>query len=351
MLFVIEKKIKSINFIKGVTIVELMISMVLGLLLINSVMTLYLNQRSSYYLSDQAIYVNNDARFISDLIGRDIRAVGDFGCTSAEKLMNVLNNTIFDPGDLRVISAFQRVSDIPNTIPGREVLTALNPVSGTPILMFKGSYGWQTYLDSGMATNTSPIKVKDNELKNFSKGDVVAISNCKQSSIFEVTNVNLNGLSHDAGVFPTAANGNSTGMIHIEPYAKGADIVRLDIIFYVIGNPSDGRPKGLYRISGTQNYAQLITDKLDNWNVKFKLDLNQDMVIDNNLIDINAMSATDWRNISSVYIEAVLRSSKILPNVKNSQRMKYYFNGEEETANDNHFYSSVSFETRLRNFK
>lgn len=64
----------------GLSLVELMIAMLLGIILTTGVMQVYLGTSQSYRLTDAVAYGQENIRFASSMMQRDIRGAGGVGC-------------------------------------------------------------------------------------------------------------------------------------------------------------------------------------------------------------------------------------------------------------------------------
>jgi len=64
----------------GFSLVELMISLVLGLILTLGVTQIYLSSSDTYRLTDGLARIQENARFASEFLGREIREAGGDGC-------------------------------------------------------------------------------------------------------------------------------------------------------------------------------------------------------------------------------------------------------------------------------
>jgi len=75
---------------RGITIVELMISMVLSLILIGGVIQVVTTSQSSYRQLVQQARLQETAKLAMDYIVRDIRMVGYWGCNANNKCCQLL---------------------------------------------------------------------------------------------------------------------------------------------------------------------------------------------------------------------------------------------------------------------
>lgn len=67
---------------RGVTLIELMVALVLALLIVAAVGYVYLQGSQGFRVQDGQSRMQEDARFIIDTVGRDVRVAGAFGCNS-----------------------------------------------------------------------------------------------------------------------------------------------------------------------------------------------------------------------------------------------------------------------------
>src|SRR5690349_21027647 len=77
---------------KGMTLVELMVAMVLGLVIIGGVIGVMLANKRSYSTNQGLAQVQETARTAFELMARDIRQAGGNGCDSPARTSNLLNS-------------------------------------------------------------------------------------------------------------------------------------------------------------------------------------------------------------------------------------------------------------------
>ena len=73
----------------GVSLVELMIAITLGLVAVGAAMAIYLANRKSFALVEGVARVQENARFAVDMLGRDIREAGNAVCGGALTPVNI----------------------------------------------------------------------------------------------------------------------------------------------------------------------------------------------------------------------------------------------------------------------
>lgn len=65
---------------RGFSLVELMVAMVLGLAIVVAVSYIFLQSRTGYRVQDGSTRMQEDIRFVQDIMTRDLRSSGFFGC-------------------------------------------------------------------------------------------------------------------------------------------------------------------------------------------------------------------------------------------------------------------------------
>ena len=78
---------------RGLSLVELMISITLGMVAVAGAISIYLANRSSYKLVEGAARVQENARFAVEFLGRDLREAGGIVCGGNLVQENVLDST------------------------------------------------------------------------------------------------------------------------------------------------------------------------------------------------------------------------------------------------------------------
>lgn len=90
---------------KGVTLVELMIALVLGVVLMLGLLEVFASAKQTYRVSEALARVQESGRFATDFLQRDLRMAGHMGCLNDQA--RALNNpstysTTFVPGSQRM---------------------------------------------------------------------------------------------------------------------------------------------------------------------------------------------------------------------------------------------------------
>jgi len=78
---------------RGVTLVELMVALALGLLVTVALLKVYIDASRMYRFNEGLARLQENGRFALEFIRRDARAAGFWGCNSNATLSNVVSST------------------------------------------------------------------------------------------------------------------------------------------------------------------------------------------------------------------------------------------------------------------
>lgn len=244
----------------GFTLVELMVSLVLGLIVIGGVISVFLSNQQSYRTNQALGEVQDNSRIAFELMARDIRDAGLTGCGNTGRVADVLNNGPTGGGA-------DWWANWGNAIVGFDAgtadpaITAGMParVAGTDSFELIGADG------SGLSivkhNATAATFFINAATTNIQQGDIIIVCDPDHAAITQVTNYNASNTSlvHNTGTgnpgncskglgFPTSCttNGNSY------TFGQNSQIAELNATDWYIGTNSVGG-RSLYRISLVNN--------------------------------------------------------------------------------------------------
>lgn len=262
---------------RGLTLIELMISITIGLFMVGAIGYLYLTSRGAYRSNAALSRVQEDGRFGLDTLMHDARAVGDIGCNAAATVHGA--GVLALPGDAvsgqRVFSGpatelygvdasgYQfsgatsnfvaptgAVPPAPPWIAG-DVVQMVIPTS-KPVAITADV----TATAAALADNTALLR----------QGDVLLLANCVNAALATVTTTPVGTgpvtVQINANPLPPAAVPQLTVATH-------ASAQRVDAVTYYVGQ-FPGRPwPALYRYSATYNTAEEVVDHVENMSVLY----------------------------------------------------------------------------------
>jgi type IV pilus assembly protein PilW len=242
---------------RGITLVELMIGMVIGLILMSAVFNIFLSSKRAYRTTEELGRIQENARYALQTLTKDLRMVNYMGCFGeVNKTDNVIDSK--KPIDTGVsyfdnpITGYDAQS---NTGTGTSDWTPNLPsyfssgqsIAGSDILVIQRAVPFSTpeIGSLNMTTSSGPIEIGSNPPSSdtIKARDTLVISDCEDSDIFMVddnfdgTSVPVN-ISHNSTV--NTSNSLSTS------YPPNAKLMRMVMNGYYVGTNTDGN-RALYR--------------------------------------------------------------------------------------------------------
>lgn len=201
--------------IRGVSLIELMVALVLGLIVTGSALTLFLTNQQTFVATENLGRVQENARVAFELMARDVRAAAGNVCgATAENTVNVLDPTGSDYGWFANFAGGLQGYDGANGFPDAPSGTDAAHVesqraAGTDAIELKSSLSSGVTIEDHDATSSAQFKVNtvDHDLND---GDVVMACDANHAAIFQVTNASPG--TNDTVVHNTGENspGNCT---------------------------------------------------------------------------------------------------------------------------------------------
>jgi type IV pilus assembly protein PilW len=308
---------------RGVTLVELMISMVLGLLVIAGAVSLTIGNRRAYSTSEGLSQVQESGRTAFELLARDIRQAGILGCDNRGRTANVLNASAWWQTwfALRGYDNLQTSAVAMGTARG-------NRVSGTDALRTQGLQGQGMSIFSHNA-GTSTIVV--NNTSDAVVDDVMVACDFDHATIFQVRTVSgTNTLTFASG---GSTPGNSSGNLGFPAgtsyaFPRNSLLSPLSATEWYIGRSGRTTDTGrsLFRLrlarGGALVTEEVVTDVFD-MQITYRLSTGTDFV------SASSLGTSDWANVVAVNVQLIAFSGDarvgVDPSV-NSGRIRREFN-------------------------
>lgn len=297
---------------RGLTLVELMIALVLGLLVIAALSQVYLaasqTQRTQYNLTAR----QENLRFALHLLSRDVRQAGYQGCLrDTGNLRNTLNDSSsylyrFE----RAVEGFE--ADGKGWRPALPA-AILGAAPDSDVLVLRGVSDDGVPIQQSMPQPSADLKVTDKlSPAPLTDGDIVLISDCGGSAAFQITQytVDSGNIVHNAGRgggLPTP--GNATQDLG-RRYPVGALIHRIQTVAYYVGLDADGS-RQLWRQAGA-GPAQPIASGIERMQLRYGVDTDGNRSADDWR---PADAVTDWSKVMAVRVALLVASPERAPGV------------------------------------
>lgn len=338
----------------GFTLVELMVAMTVGLLLLGGVITILTSSHQTYRVNDALARMQENARYAFQVLSRDIRMAGYFGCAgNSSPVTNTLNhpdppNNPPEPDFLwnlgRSLEGFEATSETAWTpaLP-TPAGTIPSPLGGRDIIVVRGVEDNETKVTShpgGTPPGSADLKVAvGSGLKN---DDIVLVTDCQAAAIFQITNINTSSgqdnIVHNIGSPTANTPGNSTKALGKE--FTGGELIKISTRSYFI-RTIDEWP-ALYRKIGTKSAEELVRG-VENMQIEYGEDLDGDWTAD---VYRSADMVSAWKNVVSVRISLLMQT---IENNIASQPQPYTFHGATTTPTDRRLRQAFTVVVALRN--
>ena len=356
--------------VMGLTLIEILVALVIGLLLIGGAFSLFINNKRVFNENQQTGRLQESARIAIELLTNDIRRAGFIGCHhDITQVTNTINTTHASYDALFAISnvnasfaieglvsgtstAVWQPSGINESATGTGIGQRIAGADAITIRYLSGEF-WDVVRDNDpnsgtvqgfMAATNSPLVVSTvdghpnigDRANNLVRGELVAVSDCTSTHLFQIGSGCASAES--VAVIPTCTSADGlvgvTGA-QIVPgnnpadlgrvYAENARVRRYIAARYYIANGSYGGPS-LFRqtirnstVDAAGNplanptlvaQAQELVEGIENMQILYGVDDVggvHDGVPDNYLA-ANAVALANWGDVVSVRIALLLRS-------------------------------------------
>ncbi|MEH6558757.1 MAG: PilW family protein [Oceanicoccus sp.] len=368
----------SLKSVAGLSLVELMVSMVIALVVLAGVIQSFVASKKSFIQESEVAYIQENARFAVDLVTRDIRQAGNWGCSASGDIANALSGDLNGLVKSSAIEGFEGgISALPS------YLTTADTNTDALIVRYGDTNSAQIVQQhNNSATPPSIITVNPH---TYAAGEIMILSdaNCDQAGIFAANGIGANTVSHNSdarncarllsGTFEcgncTSTSSCSSGSVgdalatgNAAQYSAGSTLLPFVANAYFIDESSfDNNLPALHRvsISGTAGgVPQIITEELVSGveDMQILYGVDNDIVADgqaNRYFTANQISPNDiataatgnigWDRVVSIRVQLVMRSRNIV--LSNNNTTAYLDN----TPADKYLRQIVSTTVQLRN--
>lgn len=308
--------VSEISFMRkqsGLSLIELMIAITLGLILMAGVIQVFLSSRTTFATQQAISRVQETGRLATEFIARDLRMAGYMGCSSrsgafSDTAGNVLGfHKDFEHG-------VQGFSSVPA---GVQLSPA--PTAGSDILVVRSADSAPLLAAGPNQENSFSVKVGSSSIQDdcsngVCKGSVVAVSDCVDTRVFQVADLVSSGSTTlvVSGVVMPADN-----------FSAGAELVPVKTyVYYVAPSTADPTRPSLWQSVDGKNSHELLEGV-----ERLKLSFGRH----NQTNYVPVTPEPDWNEVNSVRIEILVAS---LDDNVLEDNQHYKFAGADVTATD-----------------
>lgn len=291
---------------QGLTLIELMISLVLGMVLVGGVLVVFLGSQTTYKTSDNLSKMQDSARISFALISHEIREAAGTGCGNGSRLDNAIskrNESILNAAQSATpawwsvmgngVQGYESGTESPAIASGS---ATTQRVSTTDAIQLTGAYGTGFSIDAH--SNTGYSFTLNTATSGLNADDIVIACDYKQSTVFNASTVTGKTVTYAAGAGSNRNCGTALGFdadnnCSTTAYKYDSLVARMyrfSASTWYIGNGTNGRPS-LYRIFLNGNPEEIATG-VTNMQIQY--------LQNGNTAYVDATSITDWGSVISV---------------------------------------------------
>lgn len=324
---------------RGLSLVELMISITLGLILMTGVIQMFVGSKKTFFSQQSMSRVQETGRLAIEYISRDVRMAGFMGCPTRSQLGGVsITSTLNSPTSFRwdYLAGirgykFASVSDsMYVTLSGLSSPNGdpITPLLNTDVIHIVGASGNSTAITANKESTHFITELTEevsggcsagNRFNGLCEGDILVATDCVAAKVVQATSISKSGSDIEIyhGNPSGAAPGNSStswgGAASTEySFDPGAELIQMQKIVYYIKNNAGGQPALWQWVNGTNTE---LFEGVERLYVTYGLDTDSDNVPDT-YADV-ATVGSNWAQVKSVRIEILVRSpDELLPEVQ-----------------------------------
>lgn len=330
---------------RGMTLVELMIGMVIGLFVVAVMGAVYVGSRSTFMAQESTGRMQENGRFAMDTITQDLRMSGFRGCLGQNAVVNTLNTpqgVLYDFA--QPVWGSRSVAGVWTPVLGAPV-NGLAPDAGGDVLVVRRPAGVAWALVGEMASVNAALPITPTAA--FAQGDLLVVADCVGASVLQASNATpgpSGTIEHvmGGGLVPGLAQ-NSLG----RTYAHDARVWRMQTLVYYLA--ASARHTGqvalwVYRnpTYGEAQRTELVTG-VERMAIRYGLDTDGDLSADR---FAGADTVPNWAQVVNARVELLLAGSR---DTRTSTAQPYTFNGATTTPTDGRPRAVMSTLVTLRN--
>lgn len=296
----------------GLTIIELMIALLLSLLLIGGVLQIYLGTKTTYQVTEGLSRLQENTRFSTDMLARDIRMAGYIPCSQPQAQLSVINSTDWwAPLFTNAILGFENGA---NPFPNDSTNEVLAGSDSIVILRAGSQVAAVNVYD---AANNEFIMQRDLGGSNWVEpGSLMVACNARVARLFQAGAIQSGDPTRIsvAEVSGSEVPGNTTTNLNAT-FTNDAQLANYHAVAYYISESTSTEGNSLYRrylnVNSSRENApirQELVEGVETMQLLYGLDVNDDGMADRYLQADNASLAGNWQNIVTVRVNLLLAS-------------------------------------------
>jgi type IV pilus assembly protein PilW len=311
---------------RGMTLIELMVAMTIGLFLMLVLSAAYFNATQLFRTQNQLAELQDNGRSAIEVLTKELRMVGYMGCVNEASLAAAPPFVSMQGYDS--VADYERAG---NTL----TETSFSGATGPVLVVRHGSY------------QSIPVTV-------FTAANITAgpdtfgwkggspqmlISDCTQATQFAAGAITVNG---GITTIPAAAGTNIAGA-----FTNTARVRPVETSTFFLATPTGRSQPSLYQLfsNGYVNQYLRVADNVANWHLSYATGADDSKVDTTDQAASAVTTAGGWANVKSLRVDLSLIGSKPVL----SEPASYWFNFTATTPTDRNLRKEMASTLALRN--
>lgn len=311
----------------GLTLVELMIAMFLGLLVVGGVVSVIFANSQTYRTNHGLVQVQESARTAFELLARDLRQAAATGCGNTERIANTLNPPAsanwwqrwagIEGYGAEGEEPVERYEDTRIEAPAVTFGTNVGQrVEDTDAILLQGLEGTGLTVEEHNVTSAN-LKINATTT-DFTVGDVLMVCDFDHAAIFQVTSYNSSNVTvvHNTGSNPAPGNCSKglgyptlcTSNGNTYQFGPNSLIARMTAVTWYVGQNGRAEEGGrsLYRVrlgAAASVVSEEIVAGVTDMQLAYRIGNEAEFV------PAGDVDVTDWGSVTAVEITLRVRST------------------------------------------
>ncbi|GGC82682.1 PilW family protein [Marinobacter halophilus] len=307
----------------GLSIIELMIALLLGSLLTIGLVQIFTSNSQAFRMSEAVSRTQEYGRIASDMLAREARNAGYFGCNSQNFTSNLDITEEDEDWD-----AFSW--DMSTSVSSEASRRPASAVNGTDFIYFNGLDGGGMEIVATAPPTAASAQVGSRDglgpSSFLSTGDVIAITDCQGTDVVQITNINGDdgdmevtlvtnsggsqapGNNFDNNICSNTGNDGAGNNCLSNNYGEGAQILKPFERTYFIGESATTGGRALImqeRVNGLVRTHEMV-EGVEDLQIRYGLSGNRDAPV-NRWEDAESVSDSDWGSVRAIRVSLLVR--------------------------------------------
>lgn len=375
------KAMGSFHSDRGFSLVELLVSMAIALIVMAGVLNSFLASRAAFKFNQELAFIQDNARYATALLTRDIRMAGYYGCDMSNAIItNSISGSSFNGLlDLNGIEGWESARTEPST----PLLFKSEVVPGTDAFVVR--YGSQdnSLVVAGHTVASATIDIVGTHGYDAGTVMMIADTDCRHLGIFAMsgpTNTNDNAVTvvHNKGNATTenctksirgigsgdtdgdgtfdcddGCGTNTCDWSSAQGYSPGAQVMSFyATAYYVKDSALDATMpvlsmRRLLESGAVSAQAEEVVPGIEDMQVTYGVDSDANGIPDHYYNANGVVTNANWDSVISVRLDMLARSeTTVLPQ---AESRTFTLGGVSTTYNDRYLRQLVTTTVRIRN--